>query len=33
MRAMFAIFLLMVMLICGSATIALMLYLFGVVGQ
>ncbi len=32
MRALFAIFLLLVMLISGSATIALLLHVFGVVG-
>jgi len=32
LRAAFAIFLLLVMLVSGSATIALLLYLFGVIG-
>ncbi len=32
MRAFFAIFLLLVMLVSGTATIALLLYLFGVIG-
>lgn len=32
-RAIFALFLLTVMLIVGSATVMLMLYIFGVIGR
>ncbi len=32
MRAIFALFLLLVMLVSGSATVALLLHVFGVIG-
>jgi len=33
MRGVFALFILSIMFIAGSATVALMLYLFGVIGE
>lgn len=33
MRGIFALFVLSIMLVSGAATITLMLYLFGVIGQ